>query len=391
MNALVIAPRPDDERVVTGLTLGERARRVAVRAGVPAERVHVVRDPDELRRAQPALAGQPLLLLRADGWVVAPPLVEPLRPLDPGTRIAVDASGGYAGAARADAREADALLAAVAADLAGGDRSFAGEAVTVGPRARHPARNPAEARAADAWQWDGIKKPMDAFLTVYVFRPLARPLTRLFLRSPLTPNMISVLSGVVSVAGCAIAAGPGYWAHVVGMLVLLAGGVLDCNDGEVARLRLEGSTLGGWIDAISDDLARLALLVGVGVHVAGRHPGWPVLPVTFLALALTLVTMLLIYWYCIVVIHSSNNQDYGAVLGLTPGVGQEKGQRSPLKALADFVSSMARRDFMDLAVTVLAILDLPEISFAALAGGSVIGLGVVLPTHLRIVRSRART
>lgn len=387
--ALVIAPPPDRERVVTGLRLGERGRRVAIRAGVPAERVRVVRCAAELRDAAAALAGTPLLLVRADGWVVAAPLVEPLRLTEPGARAAVDAAGEYAGALRVDAGEAAALVAALADDLEGGDRAIAARAerVEVGRRARHPARTDAERRAADAWQFELVNKPLDAFLTVRFYRPVARPLTRLFLRSPFTPNMISLLSAALSIGGCVIAAGPTWGEHVIGMAILVLGGIVDANDGEVARLRLEGSKLGAWLDAIGDDLARLALMVAVGLHVAGRHPDLPVMWTMGGALALTLAAMLLIYWYCIFVIRSTNNQDYTAVLGVGPGVG-ETGRRSIGRWLGDLGTQIARRDFIDLAALGLALASVPEATYVGLVAGAVIGLGVVLPAHLKIVRSR---
>jgi phosphatidylglycerophosphate synthase len=96
--------------------------------------------------------------------------------------------------------------------------------------------------------------------------------------------------------------------HIVGLAILVAGGIVDANDGEVARLRLEMSKAGAWLDAIGDDMARLALVAGIGVHVSHLHPDWHALPITGAALAMTVASLVLIYWYCIFVIHSSNNR-----------------------------------------------------------------------------------
>jgi hypothetical protein len=164
--------------------------------------------------------------------------------------------------------------------------------------------------------------------------------------------------------------------------VLVFGGIVDCNDGEVARLRLEFSTLGGWLDAIGDDLARMALLLAMGAHVAPMHADWPVGWLTGIALALTVASLLLIYWYCIFVIHSSNNQEYGAALGIGPGVG---GERSLLGKLGDFGAQIARRDAMDLGILGLAILGLPEVSWLGLVIGAVVGIAIVVPTHFKLV------
>jgi phosphatidylglycerophosphate synthase len=377
---LVLAPPPERDFVVTGLTLSERARRVARLAGVSPADIFVVRAPAELA-AHRGLRDAPLLVVRADGWVVAGPLLEPLRIEHPGSRRAVDEQGMPAGALRVDAAQVGKLLDALGQGWDAVD-SFPAEPVTVGRRARHPAHTPAEVRAADAWQFELVNKPLDAPITRLVYRPLARPLTRLFLRSPLSPNAISVLSALLSLTGCAIASQPSYFAHVGGLVVLFLGGIVDCNDGEVARLRLEYSKLGGWLDAIGDDMARLALLFAVGIHVAPRWPQIPVLWITFAAFVLTLTAMLLIYWYCIFVIHSSNNQEYGAALGIGPGVG---GERSLLGKLGDFGAQIARRDAMDLGILGFAILGLPEVSWLGLVIGAIVGIAIVVPTHFKLV------
>jgi phosphatidylglycerophosphate synthase len=226
-----------------------------------------------------------------------------------------------------------------------------------------------------------------------VFRPLARPLTRLLLPTRITPNQISIASIALSLVGCWIAAGPSYGAHVIGMLILFAGSVVDCNDGEVARLRLEGSTTGAWLDAIGDDLARLALLLGIGSHVGHLHPGLPIGWITAAALLMTVTALGLIYWYCIFVIKSSNNQDYTKLLGVGPGQGAGSGggaprsSRSLKKLVGDVLAEIARRDFMDPAALVFALVALPEVMYISLVLGGIISLAVVVPTHLKLVRS----
>jgi phosphatidylglycerophosphate synthase len=387
VSALVVAPPLSEEKIVTGLQLGERARRVLVRAGVDASKIHLVRSAGELVAARKAVAGEALIFVRADGWVVAGPLVEPLlHEAAARVRIAVDAAG-YAGAIYLPAGKTDNLLELLAHDLKSGDSRFAGgelgaEKLEVTRRARHPARTKEELRAADAWQFELVNKPLDAGLTRYFYRPAARPLTRIFLRLPFTPNHITIFSTLLSLVGCWIAAGPGYLEHVIGLCVLLAGGIVDCNDGEVARLRLEFSTLGGWLDAIGDDMARIALLLAMGWHVAPIYPKIPVIWLTVGALVLTVVAMLLIYWYCIFVIHTTNNQEYGQALGVGNAVPARK---SLGRVIGDFFAQIARRDAMDLGALFFAIVALPVVPWAAMTAGGVIAFAWVLPTHFKLL------
>ena len=154
----------------------------------------------------------------------------------------------------------------------------------------------------------------------------------------------------------------------------------------MARLRLQSSKAGAWLDAIGDDMARIALLLGIGGHVAHVRPTWPAWPITIAALAMTVASLTMIYWYCIFVIHSSNNQDYTRALQIGPGV-RAADKRTSGQVIADWGAQIVRRDFIDLGVLVLALLQLPEVGFVALSAGALVTLLIVIPTHLKIVKN----
>ncbi len=396
---VVVPPRggQSDRWFITGLTLAERARRVAVQAGIARERVVLVRSADELAARRTDLEGQPLLVMTAADQVVAAQLVGPLRLAERGARRAVDPSRGgeAAGAWVVDAEHSAAALDALAPLVGAAPGSVFSlslppplslEDVEVDRRARFPIHKPEDVKAAIRWQYELVNKPLDAPICRYFYRPLARPLTILFLRTPLTPNVISVISILMSLAGCAIAASPDPMTHVWGLVLLLGGGIVDANDGEVARLRLESSRTGAWLDAMGDDMARIALLLGMGGHVAHLQPTWPVWPITLASVAMTVASLVLIYWYCIHVINSTNNQDYTKALQIGPGVrGEEK--RSVGAWLADMAAQIVRRDFIDLAIVFVALAGGSAVTFSLLSLGSVATLVIVIPTHLKIVKA----
>jgi phosphatidylglycerophosphate synthase len=384
VDAIILAPPRRRERTITGLTLGERGRRVAVRAGVPTERVHVVRTRDEL--AALGLGARALLVVRALDQVVAAELVEPLAPGEAGTRVAVDDRGARAGALRVDAERAAEVLAALTADLDAPLELAGAVPVTVGPRARHPAGSDAEVRAARRWQWQLVNKPLDAFITRRFWRPVARPLTRLFLHLPLTPNMISVACILASIAGGVVAASPSYPLHVLGFAIYFVAALLDNVDGEVARLRLESSRAGGWIDTIGDDLARLAVIIGVFLHVGANHPELPIAWLTGITLFNALFANALLYWWCIFVGKTYNNQEYASAIGAAPH--QAADRRGWKRTIADLGAQAARRDVLDLLVILLAVLGLSWISVIGLTLGQAVGVAIILPIHVKIVRQR---
>ena len=386
--AVVLArPRPSDP-VVVGVRLGERGRRSALYGGVEAGRIHVVRSPDELATARAAAGDAPLVVVDARAQVVMPALVEALVAAR-GPRAAVQ-DGRYAGALRGDGGAA--TWAALAADLAGeGDacaRLAAGlEPLEVGARTRHPA-GPGQERAAARWVFTFLSKPeLDSFLTRYVYRPLARPLTHLFVRLPFTPNMITLVALLLGQLGCLLAARPGHDSLVLGLfLVALPSGVLDAVDGEVARVRLQRSRFGAWLDAIGDDVLRVTMVVALGAHTAPLYPSLPIAWITAASAAVTVLAMAPMWWYCVTVLRSPNIQTYRAVM-----TAPSSGGPSLAEAAARVGAELAGRDFVDLAMLALALLGLPLVGVLGLAVGGAIAFALVIPMHAKAVRLRRQS
>jgi len=108
----------------------------------------------------------------------------------------------------------------------------------------------------------GLENPRDGYLD-RLLRRLSRPLTRLTL----------------GVAGGLLLGVPGVATVVAAIVLLEASAVLDCSDGEIARLRFAESRLGHWLDVTGDTVVHVAVLAGIARRVAltGSAPGWPLL------------------------------------------------------------------------------------------------------------------
>ncbi len=124
--------------------------------------------------------------------------------------------------------------------------------------------DPAAFRQAEKALLDRLRdKPSDGPVARWLNRPLSIRLSRWLVKTPVTPNQISVFSFLCSVAAAALFL-PG------DRLLLMLGGVLaqfasvvDGCDGEVARLKYKGSDYGGWLDAVLDRYADALLLFGL--------------------------------------------------------------------------------------------------------------------------------
>ena len=110
-------------------------------------------------------------------------------------------------------------------------------------------------------------KQRDAWWTVLLVDPVAGWLVRVV--SPyswITANRLTVASFVVGLGSAACFFRGGSGALIAGALLYHLSFVLDCVDGKIARLRHDGTILGGWLDFLFDRLrvvlCTLALMGG---------------------------------------------------------------------------------------------------------------------------------
>ena len=136
----------------------------------------------------------------------------------------------------------------------------------------------ADARRARSLLFASIRKPMamDGVVAYFVQRPISRVISGLLLDTPITANQATIGALLCGVIGAVIATGGDHASFAIAGALYFASGVLDCVDGELARLRLVSSRLGEWLDSMTDEITTLALLagIGVGLHRAGESALW---------------------------------------------------------------------------------------------------------------------
>jgi hypothetical protein len=103
-----------------------------------------------------------------------------------------------------------------------------------------------------------LENPRDGRVDTLINRRLSRPLTRFLLRLPLTPNQITILSFIVCLLAALYFATGQYTAAIAGALLFQLAAVLDCCDGEVARVKFLESRLGDVLDITLDALGNAA-------------------------------------------------------------------------------------------------------------------------------------
>ena len=121
-------------------------------------------------------------------------------------------------------------------------------------------------------------------------RRVSLRLTRLLVPTPATPDLLTVMMGLVGVAAAVVVTVPALWAAVAMFVLLQLQLLLDCSDGELARWRgPSGGARGVYLDNLSHWVTDALLLAGVAVRADGglrSVSGWTTLGLCTAVLAL---------------------------------------------------------------------------------------------------------
>ncbi len=105
-----------------------------------------------------------------------------------------------------------------------------------------------------------LTKRTDGLVSRLLNRPISTRLTRVLVKTPLSPDTVTAISFVIAVAsGILFAVGQLVWA---GLLAQLAS-VVDGVDGEIARLKFRETRLGAFVDSLLDRYGDSAIVLGM--------------------------------------------------------------------------------------------------------------------------------
>ncbi len=104
---------------------------------------------------------------------------------------------------------------------------------------------------------------LDGVVDRYVNRKVSRPLSRLFMQLRCSPNVITLFSMIIGLGGAACFATGSYLEGIAGALLFQLAVIIDCCDGEVARLTFAESRLGQALDLVSDNIVHVAVFAGI--------------------------------------------------------------------------------------------------------------------------------
>jgi phosphatidylglycerophosphate synthase len=118
-----------------------------------------------------------------------------------------------------------------------------------------------------------LKAPeLEERLDLWIYRPLAFLCVWPLRKSSIRPNHVSLVSMVCGVAAGLLFSRATRGAALLAGLAYLLGNVLDCADGQLARLQGSASPIGYLVDGAADYVGTIAVFVGMAHSLNLQHP-----------------------------------------------------------------------------------------------------------------------
>ncbi len=132
----------------------------------------------------------------------------------------------------------------------------------------HAVTDAASARFAERALWASLTSSSDGLVDRWFNRPCGRPVSKLLIHTPITPNTVSIISIIIGVISAILFTKGTYGSMVLGALLLQLSAVIDCVDGDIARVVFKETPVGKWIDLVGDQIVHLGVFAGIALGVS---------------------------------------------------------------------------------------------------------------------------
>ena len=123
------------------------------------------------------------------------------------------------------------------------------------------------ARQANRDLWTSMTSSADGFVDRVFNRPLGRFLSKVLIHTPVSPNMVSIASILIGVIAAVFLAEGSFNSTLIGAILFQLSAIVDCVDGEIARILFKESPLGKWIDLVGDQIVHISVFAGIAFGI----------------------------------------------------------------------------------------------------------------------------
>lgn len=135
-------------------------------------------------------------------------------------------------------------------------------------------------------------------IDLFFYRPLAFLLVKSIYKTKITPDQLTLGAIVLGLTGGFFYAFGLRQTSTIGALFYILFVILDCSDGQLARLKQNGTKIGRLLDGIADYIVVAAIYVGlaIGYTEKGDQPGTMLILLAISGVSITIQSLLVDYY-----------------------------------------------------------------------------------------------
>ena len=130
------------------------------------------------------------------------------------------------------------------------------------------------ARQAERALWASLTSSSDGLVDRVFNRPCGRIFSKILIHTPASPNAVSLGSIFIGLVAAWYFTLGTYPAAVVAAMLFQLSAIVDCVDGDLARVLFKESPLGKWLDLAGDQVVHVSVFAGIatGLVRSGESP-----------------------------------------------------------------------------------------------------------------------
>lgn len=106
------------------------------------------------------------------------------------------------------------------------------------------------------------------FLDRIFYRPIGYRIALLLAKTPVTPNTITIISIFIGVFAGVLLSPQNIWINIAGFALLVIANILDCVDGQLARLTGIKSPIGRILDGLAGNLWFISIYIAIALRLS---------------------------------------------------------------------------------------------------------------------------
>lgn len=131
-------------------------------------------------------------------------------------------------------------------------------------------------------------------IVMHNYRRISTRITKRLVKTNITPVQVTFIGFIIGIASAFFYGFGKYHFLLIGALLYNINYLLDCVDGEIARVKKIGTEFGAWFDAVSDDILGALVLIGSALGIYRLTKDESILIISAFAIANILIISLII-------------------------------------------------------------------------------------------------